>query len=224
MANVTFYGHCGFRIELGGRLVYTDPWIDASPRETQRLVPSALRPEEVRKADLVLISTDQFDHFQKSVVEEIVQRTAAQVVAPDSVLAQLQIPTRCRLNSAPGDSFDAMGVDVSVVEARNPRSESWGFVLRGGGKSVYFAGPTWEWPGMSSIDVDLSILPIGGGATMDVLSAVKSLKMIRSKFVVPMHFDTYPRIKANTRDFEARARKESKTVPVVLQPGQALNF
>ena len=55
--------------------------------------------------------------------------------------------------------------------------------------------------------IDVALLPIGGNYTMDVDDAIKAVKMIRPSLVIPMHYDTFPLIRADVDKFAEEARK-----------------
>ncbi len=226
MATVRYLGHSAFEINLEGKIIYTDPWFsnkmaDGSPRS----IPSAATTDSVRKADLILVSHLHSDHCDPLEINALVGRTAAQVVAPEDVMSELSIPMRCRVPVSVGDDFSLMGVEVAVTQAKHPQANyAVGFVCSRGGKSFYFAGDTYDFYEMLNINVDCAFLPIGGTYTMDSLGAVKALKTLRARFVVPMHYDTWPRIRTDVRDFEKRVKAFTKTTPVVLAPGERFDF
>ena len=225
MAIVRYLGHSSFQLEMGGRHILFDPWFDPSPQGRHRLVLPAIPAERVRYADIICISNESFDHCSAKDVETIVQRTNAYVVAPPDSLGRLNIPPRSRVSAEVGDRFTLLGVEIEVLPANHPQSSyPVGFIVRAGGQSVYFAGLTYEFGEMRNISVDLAILPIGGSFSMDIISAVNSLKQIKARFAIPMHYNTFERIKADEHDFYDRVHRSTKAKPVVLQVGQAAEF
>ncbi len=226
MARVTWLGHSGFEVDLGGKVIFFDPWFDQKPRQMNRLVPSAIRNvDEIKKADLIMISHEHFDHCDPYDVTRMVQRTFAPVVAPVETLANFtDISPRHKVSAQVGDSFVLHGIGVAVTPARHPQSVNpVGFVVEVGGKSVYFAGDTYEFPEMNQIDVDLALIPIGGSYTMDTYGALSAMKRIKADYVIPMHFDTFERIKIDPSDF-AKRLQGSKTQAKVLEVGQTFDF
>ena len=225
MASIRYLGHSCFEIELGGRIIITDPWLQLDYPEMPRLIPPAVSANAIRKADLILVSHEHFDHCSAYDVETIVSRTSAHVLAPAPAMALLNVPTRCKMQVEEGEEFSLFGVDVRVVKAVHPQSANpVGFVLSSGGESAYFAGDTYEYFGMSGISVDVALIPIGGSYTMDVLSAIKALKTMRAKKVVPMHFNTFQKIECNVTDFAARVKTATRVEPLVLRVGESISF
>jgi len=226
MASLTWLGHASFEIELNGSVIYTDPWFNVKPRENERLVmPSVKSVDAIRKADVILVSHEHFDHCDAYDTTRIAQRTFATVVGPEEALAKLHdISPRVKMVVNEGDSFVLHGLNIRVTPARHPQSVNpVGFVVEKGGKSIYFAGDTYEFHDMTNINVDVALIPIGGTYTMDILGAVGGVKRMQAKFAVPMHFNTFSQIKADPHEFAQRL-KGGKTEVKVLEIGQSLHF
>lgn len=226
MARLTWLGHASFGIELGGSIIFTDPWFNVKPREMDRLVqPAVKNVDNIRKADVILISHEHFDHCDAYDVTRIAQRTFATVVGPDESLSKFHdINPRGKMAVEEGDSFVLHGLNISVIPARHPQSvHAVGYVIEKVGKSVYFAGDTYEFPDMNSISADVALLPIGGTYTMDSLAAVNAAKRLQVSYVIPMHFNTFDKIRTSPGDF-AKRLAGSKAVPKVLEVGQSFEF
>jgi len=225
MASVKFLGHSSFLIEIGGKTIITDPWLNPKPKESQRRVAPGMALEQIRKADLILISHEHYDHCDPFDIQRLHEKTFAQVLGPEEALAKLTLPERSKMAAYVGDAFNLMGLDITVTQAKHPQSANpVGYVVSDGEKSVYFAGDTYDFYDMTKIQVDTALIPIGGVYTMDIISSIKALKQLRCKFVVPMHYDTFDRIKVNLNDFETKVRKETKAEPVILSPGESFDF
>ncbi len=108
---------------------------------------------------------------------------------------------------AVGEVVDVGGVAVRVVPAVHsgyrpplgPTAPALGFVIEGS-RSVYFAGDTDLFAGMGELGgpVDVALLPVWGwgptlgrGLHMDPLRAAESLRLIRPRAAVPIHWGTY---------------------------------
>ncbi|MFQ5405945.1 MAG: MBL fold metallo-hydrolase [Candidatus Micrarchaeia archaeon] len=222
---VKWLGHASFEVKLSDKTILFDPWFDQKPEEMRRLVPPAITANQVKSADLVFVSHEHFDHCDSGDIDLIVRLTNAHVIAPQSALSRLILPPRNRMQAVSGDSFSYRGLDVKVVEARHPQSSgAVGFVVSGGGRSVYFAGDTYDYYGLSGINVDVALLPIGGTFTMDSIGSIVALKKIKCKYVIPMHYDTFDLIKADVKVWAKQVRRETKAEPVILQVGQTFEF
>jgi L-ascorbate metabolism protein UlaG (beta-lactamase superfamily) len=211
-------------VELEGKILLFDPWLDPRPRNVERLVPPATSAEKIRKADAIFISSPAFDHFDIHDVSIIADGTYAHVVAPEEVLSRLEIQGKFKMSAVDGDNFEFFDLNISVLPVRNNTPGSVGYIVRSGGKSVYFSGDTYDFYALANVEADLALIPIGGTQTMDILSAVSAVKKMRVKYVVPCHYNTFSRIKADPYDFAQRVKRESKAQAVVLEVGQTARF
>ena len=80
---ITLIGNEGFRITTREAVFYTDPFYGAIPGVTGS---RALEPDDVKEADLILITHSHWDHFRCKPVAEVAKRTGAKVVAPADVV------------------------------------------------------------------------------------------------------------------------------------------
>ncbi len=225
MSLVKYLGHSSFFIEIGDKKILTDPWFDKNPKQLERLVPPAAELSDFKNLDIILVSHEHFDHCSPYDINNLVEKTFAYVVAPEETLAKLNIPLRNKVSAFEGDKFDLRGVNIEVTKAVHPQSvHPVGFVVRYGGSSFYFAGDTYDFYEMTDISVDLAMIPIGGTYTMDPFAAIKALKQIRCKYVVPMHYNTFKQIQVDLRDFERRAEKSVKAKVISLKPGESFSF
>ena len=216
-------GHSSFEVELAGRTILIDPWFTEKGEGTRLVAPASYG----RKADLILITHEHFDHASAPDVADVVSRSFSHVVAPPETLSELEevVPARQRVSAREGDKFSLLGVEIEVAEARHPQSvHPVGYVLRGEGKSLYHAGDTYDFYGMTKYHADVVLLPIGGTYTMDMLAALNAIKHLRPKQVVPMHYNTWPKIQVDVDDFAKRVKRDTKAEPVVLQVGDSLSF
>ncbi len=99
-----------------------------------------------------------------------------------------------------------------------------GFVIRfENGFTVYHAGDTAVFSDMKIIGdlykPDLALLPIGSLFTMDPAEAAYACKLIQPKYVVPMHYGTWP-VLTGTEDEFARLLKDQPGIKLIaMDPG-----
>jgi L-ascorbate metabolism protein UlaG (beta-lactamase superfamily) len=80
-----------------------------------------------------------------------------------------------------------------------------GFVIEINGQKLYHAGDTGLTMDMKLLErehIDIAFLPIGGSYTMDIEDAVEATRFIDPKIVVPMHYNTFGKIKADPEEFK----------------------
>ena len=67
--------------------------------------------------------------------------------------------------------------------------------------------------------IDLAILPIGDYYTMGPGRRPPGRQAVKPRFVLPIHYNTFPRHRAGRRCLGGRVKSETSAQPVVLQPG-----
>src|SRR5919205_548617 len=93
------------------------------------------------------------------------------------------------------------------------------------GTKVYDAADTGLFGDMRLIGeegIDLAILPIGDNYTMGPDDALRAVQMIQPKKVLPIHYNTFDLIAQDAAAWAERVRRETKTEPVVLKPGETM--
>ena len=98
-----------------------------------------------------------------------------------------------------------------------------------GGKKIYNAADTGLFGDMRLIGeekVDLALLPIGDNYTMGPDDAVRAVRLLRPKVVIPIHYNTFEWIKQDVAPWAKRvkAATQGKTKVVVLQPGESYSL
>ena len=106
---------------------------------------------------------------------------------------------------AAGETESVGGLAVTAVEAHHdgrraggPRTEAVGFLVRGR-HTVYFAGDTELFAGMSDISagLDVALLPVGGwGRTlgpghMNPRQAARAAALLQPRIAIPIHWGTF---------------------------------
>jgi len=220
---LTYIGHSCFELELDGIVAYTDPFFSGEPGGKERLVDTSIMPAQVKECDLLFVSHEHYDHCDVAAIQEIVERTYAQVVAPKPALAKLTISERSKGDVREGDKFEIKGVGIEVLKAVHPQSTyPVGFKITKAGKSVYFAGDTYKYPTMNRISADVAIVPIGGSYTMDAFDAATACNEMQGlKYAVPMHYNTNEKIQQDPREF---ARDVKKAKVMIMEPGDTFDF
>ena len=102
-----------------------------------------------------------------------------------------------------------------------------GFLLTIKGSKIYHAGDTGLFYDMKLIGeegIDLAILPIGDNFTMGPQDALKAVKFINPKIVVPIHYDTFEVIRQDPHAFARMVETETAAKCMVLEPGQSLTL
>ena len=72
--------------------------------------------------------------------------------------------------------------------------------------------------------IDLAILPIGDNFTMGPDDALRAVKLIEPKRVVPIHYDTFDIIKQDPHAWAIRVQQETSANVTVMKPGDTLEI
>jgi len=223
VANITWFGHAAFKIEIADRSVLIDPWLDGNST-------SPVKASEITKADIIYVTHDHGDHLGDAF--SICKRTGATFVAAVELARWAEengIKNVVGLNI--GGSVEIKGVRLSVVQAFHTASRGapTGVIIEGEGKTVYHAGDTGLFGDMHFFGelykLDLALIPIGGYYTMGAREATEAVKLLKPKTVIPMHYKTFPVLAQSADEFARNVREKiPKVKVVVLNPGESYQF
>lgn len=217
MGKITWLGHAAFSVELDGKVVLVDPFLSGNPK-------ASTRPEDISRADVVIVTHDHPDHFGDCVA--ISKRLGSKVVALYETAAKAQSQGASIVGANIGSGFDVEGLRVAFTMAVHTGNPS-GVVVAGSEFSFYHAGDTGLFGDMKLIGQrykpHVALLPIGGFYTMGFEDAAIATSWVRPRVVIPMHYGTFPGIDGEPKKFEAAVRRSSpRTKVVVLKQGESV--
>ena len=103
-----------------------------------------------------------------------------------------------------------------------------GFIVRFPRFSVYHPGDTGLFYDMTLFNklynIELAFLPIGGHYTMGIEEAKEAVKLLEAKYVIPMHYKTFPIIDADPKVFKEKVEGETDAKVIILNPGESHIF
>ena len=94
-------------------------------------------------------------------------------------------------------------------------------------KRIYIAGDTGLFGDMQLIGdegIDLAVLPIGDNYTMGPDDALRAVKLLRPKMVIPVHYNTWEVIAQDPQAWKVRIEAETESKVIVLAPGESLSL
>jgi L-ascorbate metabolism protein UlaG (beta-lactamase superfamily) len=221
---LTWLGHGAWRIDTSGKRILIDPFLTGNPA-------AAVKAGDVA-ADYILVSHGHGDHVGDTVA--IAKRTGATVIANYEIvdwLAKQGVASTHPMNigGAHGFPFGRLKLTIAHHTSMLPDGADGGnpcgFLLRlNDGRLIYHAADTGLFYDMKLIGeegIDLAILPIGDNFTMGPEDALRAVKLLQPKRVIPTHFDTWKLIAQDAAAWAARVRAETSAEPIVLGPGEA---
>jgi L-ascorbate metabolism protein UlaG (beta-lactamase superfamily) len=195
---ITYFGHSCFGLETSHVRLLFDPFITPNP------LAANINLDDI-EADYIFISHGHEDHIADAVY--LAKRTGATVVAAWEIVQWLDkqgVDKVHPMNTGGKWTFD-FGV-VQMVPAFHSSSlpdgsyggSPIGFVVQVAGSAFYYAGDTALYSDMKLIGeqytVDFAFLPIGSNFTMDYEDALRAAKLVNTRQVIGMHYDTFPYI------------------------------
>ncbi len=103
-----------------------------------------------------------------------------------------------------------------------------GFLVDVGDKRIYFAADTGLFYYMNLLGEertsDVELLPIGDNHTVSPDSALRAVKLLTPRLVVPMHHNTADVIQQDPQAFAERVKGSTQADCVVLSPGENLKL
>lgn len=191
-------GHASFRLDAS-KTVYFDPW---------KLAKNA------KKADIIFISHEHFDHFSKDDLA-IISTENTVFVTDKTVSRQLKGEVKYKEIKAllPKDSIEIDGVKIQAVASYNLNkefhtddSQKLGFIVTIDGVSIYHAGDTDNIPEMKDYRCDIALLPVSGTYVMTADEAAEAALAIKPKVVIPMHYGDIVGSQADAERFQELLR------------------
>lgn len=207
---VTWIGHASFLVTIGGRSLLIDPVFSSKIGYfIERHGKPGLALDRLPPIDALLVTHNHYDHLDAPSV--LALRRDLPVFTPEGLGAWFTRRGFTRVTDLPWWETAALGpITITGVPARHWSRRRWadvnkthwcGFVLEGGGKTLYHAGDTAFFSGFALVAerfpaIDLALLPIGAYAPpwfmeqhhMNPEQALDAFAALRAKAMVPMHW------------------------------------
>ncbi|MBI3361393.1 MAG: metal-dependent hydrolase [Chloroflexi bacterium] len=221
-----WYGHAALGLEAGGKRLLIDPFFSGNPA-------ASLRPDEVT-ADYILISHGHGDHVGDAVA--IAKRTGATVIGNFEICNWFaaQGVEKTHAQHIGGGFHHPFGY-LKLTQAHHGSAlpdgtyggNPCGFLLSAEGQRVYLACDTGLFGDMRLIGeegIDLAVLPIGDNYTMGPDDALRAVKLLSPKNVIPVHYNTWELIKQDAAAWARRVEAETGARVHILQPGGSFSL
>lgn len=227
MTTLTWLGHSAWRLDTAELKVVIDPFFTGNPSAT-------LSADQI-EADYLIVTHGHSDHVGD--VVSIAQRTGATVISNFEICHWVQKQGVRRIHAMnTGGAHDfpfgnlklTIAHHTSMLPDGSDGGSPVGLRIRlKEAKSIYLAGDTGLFYDMKLIGeegIDLAVLPIGDNYTMGPDDALRAVKLIQPRRVVPTHYNTWPLIAQDAGRWADRVRRETGIDVAVIQPGESISL
>jgi N-acyl-phosphatidylethanolamine-hydrolysing phospholipase D len=216
---ITWLGHSGFAVRLGGRTVLLDPMLSPTVETPLGIAPrrlaSAPDVSVLDRLDAVLISHADIDHLDRPTLRRLAGRfPAAALVVPPGVGALVADLGFAAVHEIAPYGSRALGtVEVTAVPVHHygrrdfvgvVRTPALGYALRVRGRRILFTGDTADGPSFAEIRrrlgrFDVALVPIGAyeppAAFADVHAtpeqAIRIATVLGARTAIAHHWGTF---------------------------------
>ncbi len=221
--SITVVGHSTVLMEMDRVRILTDPFFGRRGNPAYaRVRPPSMMPEDLGPVDLVLVSHNHWDHTDRRYFRSL--DPGVPILAPRRAVWVTRLKgARSAVGMKPWEKWSAGELKVHATPALH-LSTTIGYVIRGGGQTVYFAGDTYHRPFMKEIrrrfQPDVALLPVTTfriPMTMGERSAVRATVDLGVSVVVPIHLALQPRspLLRTRQTAEGFARRLAQVQPSV---------
>ena len=224
---ITWYGHAALGIATAGKQILIDPYFTGNPAAN-------VNPDSLN-ADYILISHGHSDHIGDA--PAIARRTGATIISNAEICSwfeQKQGHAHVRPHHIGGGfnyDFGRVKLTLALHGSALPDGSNGGnpvgfLITLQDGKKIYDAADTGLFGDMKLIGeekIDLALLPIGDNYTMGPDDALRAVKMLKPKAVIPIHYNTFDLLAQDAGKWAKRVKTvtQGKTKVVILKPGES---
>jgi L-ascorbate metabolism protein UlaG (beta-lactamase superfamily) len=214
---VTFIGHSSFLVQIAGRRLLLDPVFAERLIALRRLRRPGVRIKDLPAIDVVLLSHAHMDHLNRPSLRRIVAHNIK--VAGRAPIAVVPWGVEDLVNDLGFERVVTLEwwqtKPVSGLEVTMTPSKHWGarlfkdthrgfggYVIRGGGHTLYHSGDTAYFDGFAKIGQrlkpEIALLPIGAyspdsyrGVHTCPEEALQAFLDVGARQMIPMHYGTF---------------------------------
>jgi len=225
-SKIIWYGHATMGLETSSYKILIDPFFKGNP--------AASTSSDKVNADYIIVSHGHSDHVGDAV--EIAGRTGALVISNAEISGwfnEQDIKSHGQhLGGGYQHPFGYLKLTLALHGSGLPDGSYGGnpaglLVTTNFEEKIYFACDTGLFGDMALIGeegIDLAILPIGDNYTMGPDDAVRAVKLIHPKHVIPIHYNTWELIAQDPVAWARRVEAETDTQVHILKPGEAFTL
>ncbi|MBU7018202.1 MAG: metal-dependent hydrolase [Theionarchaea archaeon] len=190
---ITYLSHACFELK-NTRTILIDPFFEGN----------AYAPSYTANPHIILVTHEHHDHSDA-------QRFESLVVCPETCADKYEKTVTMHI----GEKRIIEGIPIEMVGASHHQSPyPTGYILQFEGNRIYHMGDTYIDGVRNYGNIDILFIPIGGYFTMNQEEALEALRIIKPRIAVPMHYNTFPQIRADPLEFKKIAEEDGFTVKV----------
>lgn len=220
-AKFHYINHACFMIEKNNSAIIFDPFLDGNPE--------GLKAEDI-KVDYIFVTHGHFDHLGSAF--EIAKNCNATIISTAEICglaAEAGVNAHAmHLGGTFNFPFGKVRVTMAFHGSGVPGGHACGFVVDFYGTKVYFAGDTALYSDMQLLPqldaFDYAVLPIGGNFTMDPKDAAIAAKFLQAKYVIPVHYNTWPPITQDVNAYKADVEATTSSKVLIVSPGETIEL
>lgn len=182
---LTFFAHASIAIEYEGRTIYVDP------------VQGNARYEELKKADMILVTHSHYDHFDMEAIENL-QQSDTHILLDKTSAEGFQGDCYTMLPGSVAEPYADIRVEAvaayntseSQLQFHPKEREDCGYIVTlGGAVRIYISGDTEPTEEQCAIrDIDIAFICVNQPYTMKPEQAVEAVKALKPKIYYPYHY------------------------------------
>ena len=149
--------------------------------------------EEKYDADLVFITHEHYDHFDRESLRKVM-RDDSYIIVPKCMEDLVRDFPKVLLVDV-NNSYEVLNMHFKTVPSYNvnksfhPKSKGYvGYILNINNEVIYVSGDTDALEENKNIKCDIAFIPIGGTFTMDYKEAALFVNELKPKIVIPTHY------------------------------------
>ena len=221
MVQFKYIHHSCFMLTTEKDAIIFDPYLDGNP--------TGVKAEDI-KVSHVLVTHNHGDHLGSAYA--IAKNNNATFISTAEVAnAAAQAGVKAfpmHLGGILPFPFGKVRVTPAFHGSGIAGGHACGFIVDFYGTTVYFAGDTCIFGDMSLLakleKIDYAVLPIGNTFTMGPEDARLAVQLLGVKKVIPVHYNTWPKIAQDPQAFKAAVEKDGVAKVFVVAPGESLTL
>jgi L-ascorbate metabolism protein UlaG (beta-lactamase superfamily) len=223
---IKYFSHSSFQVTSNsGIKLLIDPFLDGNPT-------SPAKAADV-DAEYIILTHAHGDHIGDSF--SIAKRCGSSFICVNELADYCKSKGFEAHNMHIGGGYDfefgrvkfTIAHHGSMTPENSYAGEPAGVIISIDGKNIYHTGDTGLFYDMKLIGemtpIDYMLLPIGDNFTMGITDAVKAVELTSPKVAIPMHYNTFPVIKADPNEFKLKT--EVKGIKcIVMEYGEEIDL